>query len=824
MPTYTTCLRALAAVMLLAGSAGAQTPLRLTGPAPGGARSHLSDDWGVLLFGLSNPSDAGVTARVLTYYAGEPGTQYGRDVWVPAHATLRSWFLAGPLPAPPGRNVVELKSRLYDRTAGEHLVRSPDGQALHSELVRYEPRETATAVLLDADISDGSQGPLSPREQARADELRVLVRVLRNRWSYSNRVNALKQRFLPPVPEAFDGIDHFVLASDRIADDLAGLAALRTWLERGGFLWVPLDLVKSETVSSLLGDALDFEVVDRTSLTHIPIQVGPGSSQREEAEPRDVEEPVEFVRVLAPGVRPMYTIDGWPAAFVLEVGRGRLLVTTLGARGWMRPRTARDRAPARPDDPQAVATAPFEYLAGELHSAGDRPPLSPADLRSYVTGQISYSVVGRGPVLLLFGLFFGVLIGAVVILGRKRLLEHVGWLGPALALGVAGLFIGVGEARRGAVPPTVAFVQLVDATPGRDDVQAAGYLAVYQPHSNSATVGAERGGQFELDLAGLEGRVHSRVQTDLDRWHWENLKLPAGVRTGPFRQTIPTPQPVEATVRFGPDGAEGRVASGPFRPLEDAIIATPGRHLVPVRIADDGSFNAGPDDETGSGQLIAGGMLNDRQRARQALYEKLLADPQPRYLAGRPVLLAWTDPVNLHFSFTSQTRTAGSALLTMPLRYEPTPANTRVTIPAAFVEYRRVDNDGRFLRLATESRLPVQNRLRFQLPSVVLPLIVGSARLTIRLYAPAREVIVGGYADGQIVPLRQLASPTGVQQIDIADPRLLRLSDRGTLDLLVDIREARGGGGEVDLWRIEALGLTVRGHTVPKEANAHEPR
>ena len=36
---------------------------------------------------------------------------------------------------------------------------------------------------------------------------------------------------------------------------------------------------------------------------------------------------------------------------------------------------------------------------------------------------------------------------------------------------------------------------------------------------------------MELETGGLEGSVFRRVQTDLGRWHWENLRLPAGMRT-----------------------------------------------------------------------------------------------------------------------------------------------------------------------------------------------------------------------------------------------------------------------------------------------------
>src|SRR5207245_5203585 len=217
-----------------------------------------------------------------------------------------------------------------------------------------------------------------------------------------------------------------------------------------------------------------------------------------------------------------------------------------------------------------------------------------------------------------------------------------------------------------------------------------GFLAVYQPSEGNSSIGAEQGGEFELDVTGLEGRVHRRVQTDLDRWHWEGLELPAGVRVAPFRHTVRTGEPVEATIRFGPEGVEGRLTTGPFRGLDDALLTTPGQHALAAHVGDDGTLRAGSGDELPPGQFLVGALLNDRQRARQRLYAKLLAEPQPRYIANRNLLLAWANPVDLHFDLAREPRTTGSALLVVPLQFERTPPATPVVVPAAFVDSRRV--------------------------------------------------------------------------------------------------------------------------------------
>src|SRR5262249_2752773 len=299
---------------------------------------------------------------------------------------------------------------------------------------------------------------------------------------------------------------------------------------------------------------------------------------------------------------------------------------------------------------------------------------------------------------------------------------------------------------------------------------------------------------------------------------------PAGIRLAPFRHTLRTGKPVEATVRFGPQGAEGRVAVGPFRQFEDVLLSTSGQHIVAVRLEADGSFRAGSEDELPAGQLILGGLLSDRQRVHQRLYEQLLAEPQPRYVADRSLVLAWAEPVDMHFTLVPQARTKGSALLVVPLRFERTPRDTRVTVPAALVSCRRITSDGRSLRPATESPLATNMRLRFQIPASVLPLVVESVRLTIKLYAPSREVVIGAFVGDDAVPLRRLTGPLGIEQVEIADPRLLQPDEQGALSMYLMVGEVRGGSAEQILWRIESVGLEVRGRTPAEGGGEHESR
>jgi hypothetical protein len=792
----------------------APRPPALRSLSPNGVRTHVTEAAGTMGFAVTNPTDRDLELRILTSYAGAPERQYGRDVWVPAHATLSSWFAAGAPGPVSSRTGVGLRSLLYERDGGqEYLVPNPEGPALRESFARYARPEPVTAVMLDAELFDGTWQPAAA-DAARAEDVRNLARAFRELCGRSEQISWVHDRFLPPAAETFEGVDQFLLATDRLAADAAGLDAVRGWVQRGGRLWVMLDYVQPGTVAALLGDELGLHVVGRVGLTSIPIRNGPSNATRNDDAGLEVEEPVDFVRVLAPGRAPLHTVHRWPASFVVALGRGKVLFTALAARGWLRPRTPHDRPSPYPQFPQlAVARDSLQAIANEIGGDAERPVLAPDDAQAYLNGQIGYAVVGRGATLLVFGLFFLGLAVGVAALGPARLGEHLGWAGPALALGAAAVFVMLGERARSAVPPTAAYAQFVDAAAGVDEVQVSGRVAVYRADSGPAPAGAEHGGDFALDTQGLDGRVLRRVQTDLGRWHWENLELPAGVRTAAFRASTRTTEPLVARARFGPDGLEGRVTTGPFGSLEDALISTPGSGKLAVRVAADGGFRAGPADLLSPGQYVADGLLGDRQRERQALYAKAFADPPPRTLAERRLLLAWSAPLDPHFSFEPQTRLDGAALLAIPLEFERTPPDTPVTIPAPFLECRRVDELGNSRPPPTQMAEPVDLRLRFQLPGCVLPFHVERARLTVRLRAPARPVALGGYDGAAAVILRRVDSPTGAEVVEISDPRLLRPDESGGVFAHLAIGDVPRGSGRLP-WKIETLELEVRGRTL----------
>src|SRR5262249_28141206 len=224
----------------------------------------------------------------------------------------------------------------------ERLLLPPGQERVRSRVVPYSKRRPFTTAFLDEPGPEAAPFGELPRPDSPSAEAVLLARTFRHACGLDQIVYALEGGTLPPTAEAFDGIDHFVVASGRLARDPAGLRALRRWLERGGRVWVMLDRVGPDVVAPLLGEALDFEVVDRVGLTTFEVLMQPAGRAPPDP-PQHHERPVEFVRVLLPpGERVRHTVEGWPAWFTRRVGRGTVVFTTLGPRGWFRPRTRGD--------------------------------------------------------------------------------------------------------------------------------------------------------------------------------------------------------------------------------------------------------------------------------------------------------------------------------------------------------------------------------------------------------------------------------------------------------------------------------------------------
>ena len=297
-------------------------PLRLIAVAAGGVRNSVTENWGTVRLEVTNVGAEPRDARVAVFFSDQPDVQFTRDVFLPPRTVVATWMTLGP--APDQRGPPHATSRRCCTTdRRKRTPRTPGGGT---------SRPVAAAVLPPPRADDG-RPPRSPEPTAppcgfrRAGNAHPKMREL---IGLSEYVVAIPERFLPPAPEAFEGIDLLVLAGNQLAADPAGARSLRRWVQQGGTLWVMLDRVDPATVAPLLGDDLDIQVIDRVGLT--TVRLHRSIDQPGDAEARDHDLPVELVRVV-PGARDtiIHAANGWPASFTSVCGRGRVVFTPLGS-------------------------------------------------------------------------------------------------------------------------------------------------------------------------------------------------------------------------------------------------------------------------------------------------------------------------------------------------------------------------------------------------------------------------------------------------------------------------------------------------------------
>jgi hypothetical protein len=792
-----------------------------TAAAMAGVRSYRRGAWGIVAVEIANPTDREARVLVSSSIKGTPHDQYARRSWIPPHAVHRSWqHIYIPETLDDNARSVDVESTAYDQ-AGQTDVPLPDrsGKRRYDNRLMIANRPTVTAV-----IANPPRQSADPEETAAEEAVDACVF---NRFS-SRRTAQLDGTSLPPTATALDGMRHLVLYNDLIADDVAAMAAVRRWLQSGGRLWIMLDRVQQSTVERLLGDVVPYQTVDRVELSQVQLKTSDKERWEGDDKPREFEQPVPLVRVLASDVEVAHTVDGWPASFMQRCGRGRILYTTLGMRAWLRP--AGDlRGRIDGPKPRFLPRDPLDRLTGELF--GFQPPsqFRAESFEEYLTQQIGYEIVDRNLVLLVLGAFCGGLLLTALWLRRVKRLERMRWIGPGWAVAVAAVLTGMGSKSRQSVPETVVVAQLVQAASNSEEVTVTGRIAVYRQEGSRSTVGMDHGGLLQPDFVKRPGTTRRMLWTDLDRWSWDDLDVPAGVQQTEFRFATNIRRPLRASGRFGPDGLSGTLETGPFLEPADAVVTTSTGLAVGVRLDKDSRFLAGPDQSLAPGVFIATGLLSDEQRRRQDVYRGLWRMKHDVPLVDRPTVLVWTQPIDMGFRISGEQRRAGSALLSIPLRLLTTPPATRVRIPAAFLPYTRVlDPDGRMLsgsynnsqREWVERSGPSRTWLRVQLPPEVRPLVLDRATVTLHFDGPSQKLDVAGVVDKKAVIVAHFEKPTGEVRIPITRSDVLKLDPQGGLVLGVFVGEDRQPNAAKrsperagPLWRIQYVFIDVEGKT-----------
>lgn len=778
-----------------------------------GLRQYVSNAWGVVAVDVKNAGDQPAEMLATFSHSRNSAEQYARKIWTPPHSLRRTWVPIRIPRVPANKDRVEITSFLIDRSSGSDVVMRRDGEVL---------RHSVPLSVNHAEPMSGYISSLREREKPESVDYAYEALIgLQGKKGMERRVAMLNDRYLPALPEAYDGLDVLVICNNRFSKDVTAMSAIRAWLNDGGRLWIMLDTVDCDGVERLLGEAFSCELVDRVQLNNVQIQ--PTSpTHMEDVSAVRYEEPVDLVRVVVSDMEVTHTINDWPAAFVRNVGRGQVVFTTVGAKAWVK----RPGPNAGRWDPRrSTDFAPIEQLVDlPILASRRRISLEPQKFIPHLSEQIGYRVVSRTCVSAILAAFCMGLMVAGLCLARLRRLEHMGWIAPVAALMAAAPLVWFGMRAQQTVPPTIGQMQLVEVADVANRTTTTGIMAMYRPTSTTIPLGAREGGLLMPNAADVQNATRRMVWTDLDQWHWENLRLPAGVRIMSFQRSATLAEPVEAVGTFTSAGFEGRL-TGSLESPSDAVIAIPGQPLLAAEI-EHGVVKANSENLLAPGNYIAGAVLSNEQQRRQSTYRHLVRETRSgEDLISRPTLFAWTSPMDTRFQLPQDARQIGSALWSVPLRIKRPQPGVQVVIPSPFVQYRTargLNREGRSPLYDArtgewvDSRNDSRTWLRFQIPRAVLPFTLNQARLTLDVTAPSRTLEIVGLANNKYETVLTKTNPIGRIAVDIANPSLLVVDETGgfLLGIFVSAQDNASKTERKARWAINSLQLEVTGQAL----------
>jgi uncharacterized SAM-binding protein YcdF (DUF218 family) len=219
----------------------------------------------------------------------------------------------------------------------------------------------------------------------------------------------------------------------------------------------------------------------------------------------------------------------------------------------------------------------------------------------------AWIVVGR------LGVFNLLLVGAGMMLWRSGRLDLIGYVIPLAALAVSALLVFIGRSYRQGLTPTAARLEMVQVIPGTDDQRAFGVASLSSPSTLPAEISGSHGGWGEMRLPDGTQGTRRLIWTDHEKWHWENLRQPAGLQLAAYQSSWAAAPRVEASATFSASGLTGKLHAGANLAAEDAMVVSRDGRIS--ALSNDGSFSGGQRRREPR-PVLSAGLLSDEQNRR----------------------------------------------------------------------------------------------------------------------------------------------------------------------------------------------------------------
>lgn len=815
--SWLTCLLLTLSVAQVSWGVGNPT-ITAAGNSTGNVQSGA---WTMLNSELRNPSDEIINGLVAVKFKNDSHTEYATQAWVPPHATRRVWLLSRvptyiAAPTKPDAEFLSLETSLLQTT--EFSTRTINRDTSNLVAARSS---VITAFLGDMNSTTQEQLVI----QARNTQSPPLPTTLAN-MTFNN---------LPPIAAGWDGISCFVIAAENPQMSPAQMLAIRQWIYNGGNLWVQLDRVNPVFLQRLLGQDWDVEIVDSTSLNAVQL------SSQPQTIPHNgyfYDPPVGFKRVVAPDMNPIFYAGQWPAAVQKTVGKGKIIVTTLEARGWMTP----TKTPT-----QELTNLGLIALGDQIHTALRNPPEGPntstalpLEMRKYVTGQVGHQTLTRTPIFIVFGALTGGMILTGCYFARKKRLELASFSSIGLSVIATGVLVTMGTAKQRAVPITASTLQIAEILPSQQTALISGQMAVYSPSGlEQQSITSADGALLLPNFAGQSGNVHQFLIQDFNQWGWNQLTVPSGsFLPATYTKIVPIAQPISVHGQFNEQGFTAELNASQLG-LEDLLLVAPNGMFTPAyQSLESGllTISTGEQQILPPHQYMGGAILSDLQNQRQSIYRLALED-HATYTTPR--LLAWSRSFDPEFAYSqSDMAKQMTTVVSIPISIDQPTSGQKIRVPAPFFSFDVTsENHGTGTTTAPlkfadkhstifdprkaefqEASLRNTFYLKFTLPAALRNLQLQQAKLHFDIQAPGRPVEI--YANDPLTgktttQLRTFTDAVGVQTLDLSGNTLPSVDNTGTIVFEIRVGDPVNSAASPDIanarWLVRSTAFSAQG-------------
>ncbi len=640
--------------------------------------------------------------------------------------------------------------------------------------------------------------------------------------TYSRRCVILDTEPLPLNLADWKSINLLIVASPIVFEDAANIAVMQQFLQGGGRIWVMLDSIDTDAIGDLLPDDQQIKTVSTVDLNRFEIEVA-GHSFAAQDRTIDSSDNLRMKRVLHQGGLVTHSVDGWPAAIWINVGRGKLLLTTLSSPAWLEPR--QKQRSLEPVD-QSAYTMPVwaNGFASEIHNPKTERPLN-LDEEKYPIERIGNPVVSRSLVAVVLAAFCVCLIG----FGAWHLFSGgstcLGFVAPALAVVASVSLLVASMLQRRDIPTMSTALQLIQV-----DSASGAYLresaAVYSNESRAMELEG-RGDGLAIPSSKIETGVRSLVTDDFQSWRMTNSAWPVGTWRYNVHLALPEISMV-AQSYLTKEGLSIELPQDLPSPLQDIVVNMAAGAQSLGRLIDGNKRLLIDGDLPAEGERwTTDTIVSDEQRRRGELYAKLFENNQEPQIPTR-TLCGWTDLWPQAPKWNVDLERRGTALVNLPIRLNTPAVGSEVRIPYSLIKIEHANmtkassifkkDTGKFI---SEATLATDAAFVFELPPEAVPFEAKSLSIDWDIKAPGREVRLFAACNDDNVELISLRTPSIPFKGKIDDPRVLKELRDGRLVLRIEIsggEETESAQNSFVSWRIKHLRLNVDGRTLPRNS------